>query len=168
MKKIIIVIISLGLLVIGGLFLYQYFTKPQIVHYHAGFHVYIDGKLLSFSDPIYMNIEPCSVHATSGNDQEEKAHLHDGVGDVVHVHRSNAVWGDLFKNINYKFPDQKPIIAYINGQKISQIFSYPIKPYDSMFILVGNHISIDDYIRQAVQKTRIQQIEKLSESCGKS
>jgi len=166
MKRIIwplfIIIIIFGL----GFFGFRKLTAPKIVHFHAGFKVFVDGKMQDFSDPIYMNVEPCSVHAQAGNNQAEKAHLHDGNGDVVHVHRSNAVWGDLFKNINYKFPASKPIAAYINGKKIDQVFTYPIKPYDSLIILVGNHLSPDGYLGQAVTVSRIKQVEKLSETCG--
>lgn len=75
-----------------------YFLKTKSlnkeVHFHAGFLVYVDGKLQDFSGDIYMSPNVCrkpDVRLSSEEEQMEKAHLHDGVGDVVHVHRKSAV-----------------------------------------------------------------------------
>ena len=55
-----------------------------------------------------MHIEPCrdEEHEKEKKDakeiQLEKAHLHDMIGDVVHVHYKGTRWKDLFANLNYK------------------------------------------------------------------
>ncbi len=168
MKKIATVLV---LILIGfGLALIQAKReKVQKIHYHAGFQVYKDDKLVNFSDLKYMDVKPCTVSGKaidSGNDQLEKAHLHDLVGDVVHVHRNNAIWADLFKNIKYDVP--KGSQGYVNGQKTSDILTYPIKPYDSVIIFIGSHKDIKEYLPKAVSKAHIQDIEKHSEACGAS
>lgn len=145
--------------------------KPKPVHYHAGFQVYVNDKLQSFSGNQYMHEKPCvlsngqSTADTDEDDQGEKAHLHDHIGDVVHVHRNGAMWSDLFFNIKYPL-DGKISAAYINGQKVDDILKQPIKPYDSVVIFVGKHTDDQKYLKNIVTKVHIQSVEKKSESCG--
>ena len=108
MKKILIVLVLVGVL---GWRLWR--EKTEDVHYHAGFRVYIDGQLQNYSDYKYMNFVPCSEHDEKKSKEEEqieRAHLHDGVGDVVHVHKAGANWGDLFKNIGVTLPSEPEIL----------------------------------------------------------
>jgi hypothetical protein len=156
-------------LLIAILFLVYFVIRNrnnQIIHYHAGLLVYIDGKLQDFSDNQYMNFEFCSKTPNSDNlnTQIGKAHLHDNVGDVVHIHRHGAVWGDLFKNIKYSFPKNKTVIGYSKGNEIKDIFNYPIIPYDSIIIIIGDKDKVD--LNNYVTKQHILDIEKTSESCS--
>lgn len=168
MKKFLLIILLLVGVGVGGYFYYDNFIKEKDVHYHAGFRVYVDGKLQDFSDIKYMHYEPCSEGDShhDEDDQIEKAHLHDKVGDVVHVHRDGAVWGDLFKNIGYKIDEKKGLLAYVNGEKVDGVLSYPIKPYDSLVLLVGKHGDVKGYLKKAVVKRHIVEVEGMSESCG--
>ena len=99
------------------------------VHYHAGFLVYVDGVKQDFSDTKYMHVEACDEegHEVEEDEQLEKAHLHDGVGDVVHVHRNDATWKDLFTNIRYEFPSAQEVAGYVNGVRVENILKEPIK-----------------------------------------
>src|SRR4051812_30234652 len=106
MKKVIYIIF--GLVILGSLGIIfrdqiqEKFFPVKELHYHAGFQVYENGKQKSFADIAYMHDKPCTgkkAEEEKEDEQIEKAHLHDLVGDVVHVHRENATWGDLFKNI---------------------------------------------------------------------
>jgi hypothetical protein len=142
-------------------------SSTESIHYHAGFQVYLNDSLRDFSDLKYMHGASCvegPVTPAPVDDQIEKAHLHDGVGDVVHVHRAHAVWGDLFKNINY--PIDSTASAYINGQPINNFLSFPIKPYDSLIIFEGINTDINSKLNQEVTKAHIVEIEQKSESCG--
>lgn len=142
----------------------QYREPEEKIHYHAGFIVYVDGKKQDFSDIKYMDIEPCNApgHEVKEDDQVEKAHLHDGVGDVVHVHRDNAKWKDLFTNIAYKLPDD--IQGYVDGAAVENILSKPITPYESVLIVAGDAKGID--LTASVSADYIREIEKKSETCG--
>jgi hypothetical protein len=165
MKKRIIALCAAGVvLLVAGFMALQ--TKPKDVHYHAGFLVYVNGVQQDFSDPKYDKISPCAMPgaAVSGNPELEKAHLHDKVGDVVHVEGSGAVWGDLFKNIHYVFKKDVPVQGFISGKEVPNILTYPIKAYDSIIIVVGSGSGVD--LNKVVTKNHIVEVERKGESCG--
>lgn len=141
-------------------------------HYHAGFQVYINDELQNFADLKYMKMEPCDTakHGTEHtleDEQLEKAHLHDLNGDVVHVHRDGATWGDLFINMEFALPEGL-IVAYVNGQiVVGDILTQVIKPDDSLVMFIGSNTHIPDKVAQAVTVERIKEVEAQSEDCGK-
>ena len=127
----------------------------------------IDGKQIDFSGIKYMSLRPCEEHKGRQSKEEivhEMAHLHDNIGYVVHSHREGAVWGDLFRNINYSFDTTKPIKGYVNGKQVTDIFSYPVNAYDSVVILVGT--SKNSLVSKAITKQQIETVEKNSLDCG--
>ena len=138
------------------------------VHYHAGFVVFDNGVKVDFSVIKYMNISPCTEHAVKVDEtpehlQMEKAHLHDGVGDVVHSHREGARWGDLFTNIGYPI-DYSKVTAFINGVEIQDIQNASIVGDDSVVIFVGE---VDKTkLIEAITINHIKEVEKMSENCG--
>lgn len=154
--------------IVAGVLLYKHFAKPQTVHFHAGFQVYIDGKLQNYSNQKYMSLLPCGkVYSDPSLEQLEKAHLHNQVGDVVHVHRNGATWQDLFTNMGISFAN--PLIGYINGKLVSDPLHQPIHPYDRAIFLVGTHGNIKEYLKNQVQISHMLQVERGSiENCGTS
>ena len=154
----------------AGAALYFYpsdITETEHVHYHAGFKVYIDNQLQDYSGYQFMNYTPCSLHnekKSAEEEQIEKAHLHENVGDVVHIHRRGAVWGDLFTNLKVNLPKEKAISAYIDGRGVDEIMNEPISPYTTAIILVGE----SDASRSAemISREHIEEVEKRSELCG--
>lgn len=169
MKKYLRLITTFTLMVIAaGAYYWQtsILHESEHVHYHAGFKVYIDNVLQDYSGYQYMNYTPCSQHNKKKSPEEEqieKAHLHENVGDVVHTHRSGAVWGDLFTNIKANFPSDKKIVGYIDGRRVEEIMSTPIEAYTTAIILIGE----SDATRSAeiVPKIHIEEVEKRSELC---
>ena len=145
----------------------DYNHRPAERHIHAGFIVFVDGKQVDFSNIRYMSLKPCEEHKENVSKEEiehEKAHLHDNVGFVAHSHREEALWQDLFKNIHYSFDASKKLVGYVNGKPVENIFNYPINPYDSVVILVGN--SDPKLITKAITKQQIINVEKTSQDCG--
>lgn len=147
---------------------------PEGVHYHAGFQVYVDNELQDFSDLKYMNTQPCGTHeeehATPEEEQMEKAHLHDNIGDVVHVHRPAAAWRDLFTNMGYEIDDTN-LELYVNGDKVEYVQSknlldHSITPYESVIFFVGENDDIAGKLAGAVTREHIEQTEQRSENCG--
>lgn len=162
--KLLLPVIILTLLF--GYLMYSKYTNKEEVHYHAGFQVYVDNVLQDFSDDKYMTIGYCGEEDNHVDPQLEKAHLHDSVGDVVHIHRSGAKWSDLFININYSFDSNKNISAYVNGEKVEDIFNYPIQAFDSIVIFVGDNGEVDNLLESRVDENHIKEVEAKSESCG--
>lgn len=164
------IIFDLVVLVVIGLFVYPRFFKDKdtdSIHYHAGFQVYQDGQLLDFSSVDYMNLVPCGEHATPGDnkyEQQEKAHLHDNVGDVVHVHRAGATWNDLFFNIEYPLPAGSE--GYVNGTAVNNLLAQPIIENQSVVFFVGENRDKESKVQNRVTLERIQEISKQSENCA--
>jgi len=144
--------------------------KTQEVHYHAGFIVVKDNKLEDFSKNEYMKIEACKEKSVETDDespeqeQQEKAHLHDNVGDVVHVENKEALWKDLFSNINYPI-NYANTTAYENNRQIQNIQDLPIQPFQSLVIFIGENNDTLKFLGQAVTKQHIENEEVKSESC---
>ena len=165
-KKILILLLPLLLLILGGIYIYREQTKP--IHYHAGFQIYVDGELQDFSDWKYMHTLPCNADgkATAGELQIDKAHLHDRIGDVVHVHTGGALWKDLFINIQFPIDAKKITGAYIDGKPFNDILTQPIKEYESVLIILGDDSKKADYLKKTVTVDHIKKSESRSENCG--
>jgi len=80
-KKLLVFLLAIVLLAWFFLVLINKIQSQQSIHYHTGFLIYIDGILQDFSAQKYIEISAYQI---------EKAHLHDNVGDVVHVHQPGA------------------------------------------------------------------------------
>ncbi len=112
----------MGILFLGSslFFVVKKAFIPQKTHYHAGFVVFQNNKKVNFSDIKYMYLEPCTLNKnndTNSTDiQIEKAHLHDDVGDLVHIERTGPIWKDLFTNMHYPI-DYSKSTGFINLPK---------------------------------------------------
>lgn len=166
-KTTILRIILICILGIGGL-LYAYKNKisKEEVHYHAGFTVYQNNQKVDFSDLKYMTISPCVAEGTEQpeeDEQNEKAHLHDNIGDVIHVEAPGALWKDLFTNIRYPI-DYASATAYMNGQKVEDFSSRPIQPDESLVIFIGDNDM--QFATMAASVSYIEEQAKKSTTCG--
>lgn len=114
-----------------------------------------------------MYLKPCTARGNGiiedENTELEKAHLHDNIGDVVHVEAKDALWEDLFTNI--KFPvDYSKTTGYISNERIPDFQNQPIRPYDSLVIFIGeNDVKLLD---QGVTREYIETQSKKSIECG--
>ena len=163
---ILLVVILLG---ISVFFTTKKIFRPQKTHYHAGFVLFQNSKRLDLSDNKYMFIEPCTLKenkadtASDADIQIEKAHLHENVGDLVHVERTGAKWKDLFTNIHFQI-DYSQTIGFINGKQQSDYQLQSIKPYDSLMVFIGKNDP--KLLSQAVTKDYIITMAKKSTTCG--
>lgn len=166
MNRKFLILATVLLLITAGLILKKSKSNQSKDHYHAGFQVYVNNKLQNFSGLKYMHLKPCGEEDEHKEDEQlEKAHLHNQVGDIVHVHRGNAYWKDLFKNIKFKIDSSKPIEGYVNGIKVENILNHQIKANDSVLIIIGKKVDLKTYLKQAVKKEYIKKVEKEGESC---
>jgi hypothetical protein len=157
----------IGLLGVGAWYVTRKPVAPPQVHYHAEFQVYVNGVKQDFSADKYMDLTACRIGPeTEVEKQLDKGHLHDNVGEVVHVHTNGAVWSDLFTNIKYPIDPSQGLETYINGIKVDNGLSQPIKPYDSLVVLIGPHGDIKPILQNQVTRAQIVAVEGTSESCG--
>lgn len=164
--------LSLGIALIAGIWVWWQ-AKPAAAptddefHIHAAFQVYINDQLQDYSGLEFQHIKPCSEHEetqlSAEEEQEEKAHLHEGVGDVVHVHRENATWGDLMTNLKVILPE--PVTGSINGQAVDDILHQPITVYDRVVIFAGQNSDIETKRNGVPTVEYIKQTEQAVESC---
>lgn len=173
MKKWIVriaVIVIVAVIAVVSVKEYKALTTPQKTHYHAGFVVFVNNKKVDFSKSQYMSISPCILHGNESDDESassiqlDKAHLHDFVGDVVHVERTGAKWGDLFVNIHYPM-DYSKVTAYINGKKVQDIQDQPIILDESAVFFIGKN-DVQKDLKQAVTKAYIEEKGKKSVECN--
>lgn len=160
--KLVVASVALGVAVALNI-RYHLESKHPAVHHHAGFTVYINGVRQDFAQTKYMNFAVCSDHqhkATKEEEQIEKAHLHEMVGDVVHVHRSGATWGDLFENIKFELPSN--VYAVVGGEVVAEPLASPIEDNTSVVFVVGE--KPDDM--EIVTKDHIGRVAASSELCG--
>jgi hypothetical protein len=97
-------LLSLGLAFFLGIFwlfaMRFVLIDKKEVHYHANFAVFVDGERLPFDRfTFYEEIESCG--GDDINNPKIRAHMHDKVNHVVHVHDNGATWGHFFANLSY-------------------------------------------------------------------
>jgi len=161
--------LSLGiifLLIVGWLAFGGKLGPKKQVHYHAGFVVFENNEKLDFSDFKYMHYMPCvddqREKESPKDNQIEKAHLHDNIGDVVHVHREGAKWRDLFINLNFPI-DYAKSKGYIEGEEVGDFENKKIEPYESIVIFIGQNDMTN--LNEAPAKDHIIKVEEKSDGC---
>ncbi len=143
-----------GLLIGAALFvIYRALvSQNEVVHYHANFAVYVNGKQDKFEGPgYYEEVTTCNVH--DHNDLKSRAHMHGNNSHVVHVHADSVTWGNFFANLGYAVgdnvisdghtayvegQDDKHLTFMLNGQKVDSIANQIIKSEDVLLIDYGN------------------------------
>jgi hypothetical protein len=144
----------LGALVILGIRFFTY--SPEHVHYHANFAVYLNGKREEFKGPqFYQEVAICS--STTGIAiPQQRAHMHDDINSVIHVHDHAVTWGQFFENFGwyvgpdfiqtddgtrYVADDTNKLSIVINGQDytgLQAITNNVIKDRDRLLLSFGD------------------------------
>ena len=127
--------------------------NPERVHYHANFDVFINGKREKFASPMYYEEEGGgSGCAETAITPTERAHMHDNVGDVVHVEDHAVTWGNFFQNLRwvvndkqiqtpdgtYLADDTHKITFIVNGHEVQDITSELIQDKDRLLVDFGD------------------------------
>ena len=143
----------LGALIVLGIRFFTY--APEHVHYHANFAVYINGQREQFKSPqYYQEVAACTVHGAI--QPAQRAHMHDDINDVIHVHDHAVTWGQFFENLGwylgpnfiqtndgtmYVENDTNKLNIELNGQNytdLTPMTNVVIKDEDRMLISFGN------------------------------
>ena len=164
---------TLFLIIVGATLLYSSRSlflakKPVELHYHAGFEIYKNGTLMDFTPLEFMNVKPCAddQDETSHDDLHPEVHLHDGIGNIVHVHGKEATWSDLFLKLNI---DAATASAIVNNKPISHINNETIHPYDQGVIFINTPNNQTGLVAKSLSRipvSYIKTIEKKSENCS--
>ncbi len=154
--SIIVLIVGLFVGALTALSVRFFAYKPYQVHYHANFAVYINGQREQFKDPAYyQEVAVCS----STNDIKtvsQRAHMHENINSVVHVHDHVVTWGQFFEGIGwyvgpnfiqtkdgtmYTEDDTNKLHVIVNGQDytgLSQITTMVIEDDARVLISYGD------------------------------
>ena len=103
-------VFAIGLVVgIGSLGTVRYlsYQPPEdgTTHYHANFAVFLNGERVDLSGPMYMeDVDRCKLDPSAAA-PADRAHLHQGIHDVVHVHHKGVTWGHFFTNLRWTLGD---------------------------------------------------------------
>jgi hypothetical protein len=149
--------IAVGGLIIGAAIILgiRFATyKPDDVHYHANFALYINGQRELFQGAqYYAETEMCA--ANTAITPVGRAHMHDNVNNVVHVEDHAVTWGQFFTNIGWTLgpnfiqsPDNTMYVengdqklnVILNGQDYTDLGSmanYVIKDQDKLLVSYG-------------------------------
>jgi hypothetical protein len=129
-------------------------AERREIHYHANFAVFVDGERLPFDNfTFYEEVASCGGE---GKDNPRiRAHMHDQIGHVVHVHDNGATWGHFFANIGYvngdtvfktdkdtylqNLQDPSTTITFIlNGEEVQTTANRTIGDKDVLLISIGD------------------------------
>lgn len=94
-----------------------------VVHYHANFAVYINGRQEQFKDAFYYQEIEAGCTTSINMTPHERAHMHDEVNNVVHVEDHAVTWGQFFQNIGW---DVNPWFVKTPTQVLSADSSHPV------------------------------------------
>lgn len=119
-------------------------TPSTIVHIHTNFSVVLDGKRVDFSQSKYQSTEEKGL--------DSAIHVHDGVGDVMHIHEPNIALARFFSSLGmtltddcltldtkaqYCSDDTKKLQLFVNGNPQPEIVLYEPKDLDRILLRWG-------------------------------
>ncbi len=127
-------------------------------HEHADIALFIDGTRFDFSKPEFMSNVPCKISRSPkfvltaqahGLDVTEAVHLHDGDGEVIHLHQPGVTVHDFFESLNMRFEDgsftdhegrryqqdgTRSFRYAINGKEVPTLQDYVFRDLDRVLI----------------------------------
>lgn len=166
MSRYLLYIVIILVVILGGVYFFRRDKSAvaQDVHYHASFHILDENSTpLDLSGIEYMSISPCGEEEDAHDAEKGEVHLHDSIGDIVHVHGSEMEWGDLFEYLKI---DPTGYNAIINENLYTNFDSVVINPYDrALFFQKGD--TVDSTLFNSVPDRKyIEKVEELSETCS--
>jgi hypothetical protein len=144
-----------GILVILAVRFFTY--NPERVHYHANFALYINGQREEFKNPIYYISIAAMCSTDTAETPADRAHMHSGVNDVVHIEDHAVTWGNFFQNIGWIIdprlirtpdalyvPDDLHKITFtLNGQQVDGSMRQVIGDQDKLLVDYGTTSQAD-------------------------
>ncbi len=154
MKKLLFTLIVIA--ITAGL-TYILTPRPFIVHHHANFAMYIDGKREDFSTDNYME-ETSRCNVTTDVKPQDRIHLHENKWHLVHVHMAASTWWDLFTNLHWGIganylseplstmhtaTGTQNLYYFINGKIVDNPANEIVKSTDRLLVWYGTGSEIE-------------------------
>ncbi|QQG41261.1 MAG: thioredoxin domain-containing protein [Candidatus Woesebacteria bacterium] len=114
---------------------------PAAYHGHFDLKVYLNGSRVNFGLAKYQSAE--------GKDLDPYIHVHDGNGNLVHVHKTGIPIGQLFNSLKMSFTDS--CFTLDNGQKFCNSNQANLKMYVNGLI----NTDFQNYIPQDLDRILI-------------
>ncbi len=130
-------------------------------HYHANFALYIDGQKDEFDNfTFYEEVQSCSGDQL--DNPRARAHMHDRINHVVHVHDNAVTWGHFFANLGYGLTNTalktdngvfvdgvegKELRFLVNGEEVQTVANRVIGDQDVLLVNYGSEDS-DELVRR--------------------
>lgn len=124
-------------------------------HYHANFALYLNGKREQFKGPqYYKEVAACAIDGPI--QPAQRAHMHDNINSLIHVHDDGVTWNQFFNNLGwdiggdylitdqskmYQADDTQKLNIVLNGQNLTDLTSIAntvIKDKDRLLVSFGN------------------------------
>lgn len=135
-------------------------------HIHAAFKLYKDGEFQDLSGIQYMHLGDCGDDFHEDG-EADPPHLHDFVGDVVHVHAEGQTWRQLLGGLEVEVDEADT--AFLNNAdaySTKELLDMEIAPYDRVLFLQGQTEEDLQKLKDEVPSVeRIKEVEKEGESC---
>jgi hypothetical protein len=165
MKKLII-ISSVVIIILLSIVTYKTLQVPEMpVHVHANFAIFVDGKQIDFAKPDYMSLKPCTENQEPSVNKLDNVHLHDNVGNVVHVHQDGITWNDLLQSLRFDINSQSDVSKnltskiYLDKNLVdSKILSENIKQDQHLLISINNLDAFTSIDQSETLKSQYQQV----------
>lgn len=145
-------------------------VEPEDTHYHAGFQIYVNDELQDFSGSEFMHYSPCSTEPEDDHDSDDpkdRIHLHNNVGNVVHVHADDVTWEEIFESLDIEEYLELMQIHYSKDTEWSvNVLDNRPKPYESVIFTFDGEYSRDQLIEDIVNMKVIEDAEYDVENCG--
>lgn len=147
----------IGALIILGIRFFTY--KPDRVHYHANFAVYINGQREQFRNLKYYEETAAATCTAEPVSKEQnpmsRVHMHGMVNDVIHVEDHLVTWGSFFQALGWGLGDnyistgssmyaaagQDKLTFILNGKTVSSVANRVIGDQDRLLVSYGDAAS---------------------------
>lgn len=141
------------------------------VHYHAAFHIYLDGELQDFSSDEFMQGGACSVDPNYEPDLTlpvNRIHLHDNIGEVVHVHAEEVTWREIFLSLEIdSWLEGRAMVSYRNGEVDRNVLDEVVAEHEVVIFALGEPLpEAEEMIANQPTQKIIDEAEQIVESCG--
>ena len=149
--------------VLFALFRFIAYKPTHTTHYHANWQVWIEGKQQTFPEDIfYQEVASCSIN--NDTDPLHRAHMHDKVYDIIHVHANGVTYSQFLENIHsaaqpgyfvlgnntYQNNNNNKKVTYIlNGRILESLSGVVIKSEDKLLINFGDE-SVSELIARDI------------------